>query len=480
MSIFYRPDDGVLADVIPFYWQGAYHLFYLKDYRDEAGHGQGTPWFHLVTRDFVSFEEWGEAIPRGPQGSQDLWVFTGCAIEREGRFQILYTGHNGNFHGTGKPVQAVLRATSDDLRTWTKDTRFSFFAPAGYEPDDWRDPFVFWNEDAGEYWMLLAARQQEGPSSRRGCVALAASADLERWEVRPPFWAPDLYYTHECPDLFRMGDWWYLVYSTFSERHITHYRMSRSLLGPWLCPADDAFDGRAYYAAKSAGDGNRRFLFGWLPTRRGERDDAPWEWGGNLVVHELRQRPDGTLAVRLPEAVQAAFGRALPLSFRPLLGEWKAPDLNEEQAPDATPGAFRARAQSRFSALSLGPLPRESMVEATLTLAPGTAAAGLLLRAEGKLDGGYAVRVEPSRQRLVIDRWPRPGDQPFMLERPLALAPGKPVRLRALIDDTCLVVYADDETALSCRMYEPRGSELGLFVAEGETRFDEVALRVRG
>ncbi len=72
MTIFYRPSDGVAADFIPFYWRGDYHLFYLKDYRDETGRGQGTPWFHLVTRDFVHFEDWGEALPRGATGSPDV------------------------------------------------------------------------------------------------------------------------------------------------------------------------------------------------------------------------------------------------------------------------------------------------------------------------------------------------------------------------------------------------------------------------
>lgn len=62
--------------------------------------------------------------------------------------------------------------------------------------------------------MLLAARLKEGPAGRRGCVALCASKDLTGWEVRDPFWAPYLYTTHECPDLFRMGNG-----GTFCTRH---------------------------------------------------------------------------------------------------------------------------------------------------------------------------------------------------------------------------------------------------------------------
>ena len=80
--------------------------------------------------------------------------------------------------------------------------------------------------------MLLAAREKSGPSNRRGCIALMTSPDLLEWQVKPPFWSPRLYYTHECPDLFRWGKYWVLVYSTFSERHITHYRLSESLAGP--------------------------------------------------------------------------------------------------------------------------------------------------------------------------------------------------------------------------------------------------------
>ena len=146
-----------------------------------------------------------------------------------------------------------MHAVSDDLLHWTKQPGEMFFSPGdNFESHDWRDPFVFWNPEAKEYWMLTAARLKTGPSRRRGCTALSTSRDLVHWTVRDPFWAPGLYFTHECPDLFKMGDWWYLVFSEFSERMHTRYRMARSLKGPWLTPANDTFDGRAYYAAKTA------------------------------------------------------------------------------------------------------------------------------------------------------------------------------------------------------------------------------------
>ncbi len=246
--------------------------------------------------------------------------------------------------------------------------------------------------------MLLAARKTVGPSRNRGCIAMAASPDLRTWEVREPFWEPDEYYTHECPDLFQIGSWWYLVYSTFSKRWVTHYRMSRSLRGPWLAPANDTFDGRAYYAAKTAGDGNRHFVFGWLPTRVDEKDDGGWKWGGNLVIHQIEQHSEGILTVRMPDNMAAHFSQSAKLAPEPVLGP-----LTVEN------DTITASAAGRFSALTLGMIPDRYLIETTITCAEGTANCGLLLRTDDDLNSYYQVRLELPNQRLVIDRWPRAG-----------------------------------------------------------------------
>ena len=483
MGLFFRPDDGVAGDFVPFYADGLWHLFYLKDYRDPARHGEGTPWFHLVSRDLVHYEDWGEALPRGAADEQDLYVFTGSVLAAEGRYHIYYTGHNPHLAQQGRPAQGIMRATSADLRTWRKDDLLPLFAPTelGYERDDWRDPFVFWNEEAGEYWMLLAARRATGPSRYRGCTALAASRDLVTWEVREPFWAPELYVTHECPDLFRQGDWWYLLYSTYSERLVTHYRMSRSLQGPWMAPPRDTLDGRAHYAAKTASDSEERYLFGWLATREGETDAGRWQWGGNLVAHRVVTLDDGTLGAQAPAPLLRHLrGKALPLAPRMILGSWRLEgDAAWTESCDAgvlLPGTGTGVGRPSSNAmLRLGEGPEPLLLEARVRYQPGTQACGLLLRLDHESEGWYELRLEPARQRLVIDRWPRPGDEPYMLEQPLPLRAHSPVQLRAIVDGDCLVAYADDRVALSCRLYDHPQGAWGLFVREGAARFEGLA-----
>lgn len=469
MSIFYRPGDGWAADFIPFYWQGQYHLFYLKDYRGLENKGPGVDWFHLATSDFVHFEDWGEALPRGESGSQDLWVFTGSVIEHAGTFHIFYTGHNSDFVSLNQPQEAILHATSPDLRNWTKDPDFFFPAPAaeGYEAHDWRDPFVVWNSQGQEWLMPLAARKTTGPGRHRGLVACATSADLKNWAVTAPFWEPHMYFTHECPDLFKFGDWWYLIWSEFSDRHVTHYRMSRNQSGPWLKPVDDCFDTRAFYAAKTGGDERQRYLFGWLATREGETDTGNWQWGGSLVVHELAQRPDGTLAVKGPDTVLNLHKNLLPLQPAPVLGQWQV-------AFDS----FSSETPTGFSALLVAEQPEESTFRATLQYRPGTAGFGLLLHASEEMEHYYQLRFEPDNRRVVFDLWPRPGDKPFVFERPLALQPETPVEVVCVSSGSCLVVYINSEVALSCRMYDHTGGFFGLFAVEGSVSFSGVSVKV--
>ncbi len=443
MSIFYKPKDAVCADFIPYYENGTYYLFYLKDYRDWDAHGEGTPWFLVTTRDFVQFEEHGEVLPRGTSEEQDLYVFTGSVYKSHGQYHIFYTGHNPHLRRKGLPEQAVMHAVSDDLLTWRKCPEDTFYAPAeGYELHDWRDPFVYWDEEAQEHRMLLAARSPIGASRRRGMTALCASDDLKHWRVLEPFWSPGRFFTHECPDLFRMGDWYYLLYSEFSEEKITRYRMSRSMKGPWEAPADDRLDGVAYYAAKSAGGDGCRWLFGWIPSRAGNSDQGIWQWGGCLCVHQLCQREDGTLYVRVPHTVwKAAGGRTVD------------------------GGTCHLEAKAGMKTIRLSELPEVCALECAVEM--DAQAVEILLHMDEALDEGTMIRLDQAGGFLAVDQWPRAGEQRYIpgLTRPLP-AGGKHL-LRILMDGSALCVYLDDSVALCARAYARHDHVLGMGVRDG-------------
>jgi|SRR5579871_6273591 len=470
-DFFYKPVDAWAADFIPLYAEGKFQLFFLLDWRDAAKHGEGTPWYRISTNDFVHFTEHGEMLPRGKKDEQDLYVFTGSAIYAKNKYHIFYTGHNSYLAEQGKPAQGIMHAVSDDMNKWEKLTTETFFAPSDkYEKDDWRDAFVFWNEEAGEYNMLLAARFKNGIPRRRGLTALCASKDLKHWEVKEPFYAPDLYFTHECPDLFKMGEWWYLLFSEFTDKVRTRYRMSKTIHGPWMTPKNDDFDGHAFYAAKTASDGKHRFIFGWNPTRSNSKDNGNWDWGGNLVVHQIVQETDGTLSVKVPDTISAAFGNSTVPSFATGNDNYKV-----------TNKAVNFNSPQGFSAAVAGKLPDQCKIEMVAEFAKGTKQFGIMFRCSDDLDKSYYIRLEPNNNRLVFDMWPRERsevDHFTELDRNVDLHAETPIKLQLFIDGNKGVAYVNDKIAMNFRAYDLPAGNWGIFTSEGVAVFKDIKISV--
>lgn len=477
--VFAKPVDAWVGDVIPFAHQDRAELYYLHDLRDPAR--PGMAWHLYETSDFATFTYAGEAMPQGGADSPDLNVYTGSVVEADGVLHAFYTGFNAEFHETGCSArQLVMHATRDAGRSqWVKHAEHTFGSPAGYEPLDFRDPYVYRPEPADPWHMLVIARRAEGADRRRGVILDYASDDLAQWSFQGEFWAPNRYVAIECPEVFRFDDRWYLVYSEFSDSFATRYRVGPTAHGPWSVPELDTVDGRAFYAAKSLELRGKRYFAGWIPTKSGETDDGAWEWAGSLAVHEARALPDGTLAFRMPSGVTTSFSTPLSTDWRPIVGHW-----------DETTAGWAASAPDDVAASATGVLPDQYLLELTVHTAPGTVECGVILRASADASEGYLLRIEPRRNRLVFDRWPRQrtgpaqwqisGDVPFLpeLERPLRPSNGR-YDLRVVVDGTICVAYINDEVALSTRIYDRRTGGVGLFVGDGAAEFTRLSIATR-
>jgi beta-fructofuranosidase len=313
MALYYQPEGAWFADCMLFARGDTFYLYYLRDTRDPVPY-EPFCWDLVTTRDFVKFNDLGTVIPKGGEDEHDQYVSSGSVFrDRTGLFHAFYGGYNRNFVKTDKPSQVIMHARSRDLLSWEKTPGLSFLPPVeGYDKEDWRDPFVLWDEDPGRYLMIIGARKIEGQKKLNACTVFFESEDCQHWTFKGPLWTPHYFTMHEMPDLFKIKgddgtDWWYLVLTEFSDRSKTFYRMSRNLKGPWPAPSDDAFDGRAYYAARSFAHRGKRYLFGWVPSRNGNEDTGCFQWGGALVVHEIIQRQDGTLGTKIPDMVRNAF-----------------------------------------------------------------------------------------------------------------------------------------------------------------------------
>jgi len=467
---FYQPHRAWVGDIIPWQQDGVFHLFYLHETRRTPQ--EGMPWLRITTENLVDFDEQGVAIASGGAAAVDFNIYTGSIVlDDEGVHHAFYTGQNPDNRGDdGLPLQLVMHATSHDgMDTWQRHPDHTFGATPGYGTADWRDPFVFRDEERGVWRMLITARHSEGASRRRGVVAQCTSRDLITWHAEAPFWDPRRGVAHECPEVFQWGDWWYLIASEFSDAFTTRYRMARTLDGPWIVPAQDTLDGRAFYAAKSAARGDRRLFFGWISTREGAADDGAWQWAGTLSVLEAEQRPDGTLAFHPTNELRETFGEGIA----------------------ALPSRSVLRADGSYrSIVTDAAAPDSFRLVAVFDIEESTRECGVLLRASADGDRGYALRLEPQRGRLVLDRWPRrstgteqwqiSGDVPFVieLERPVDLPAGRH-ELEVIVDGDLCIATVDDSVVLSTRLYDHRVGRIGAFVGEGAATLETFSLHER-
>lgn len=322
-TTYFTPKEGRVGDPMPFYDAkvGEFKILYLQEY-DNNLPKRFHPIWTVSTKDCANYTNLGETLPIGDYDwQQDAALGTGCCYynKHDKLYYLYYTGHNGNCDSR----EVVLRATSPDYKNWTKDLTWALFGDEyGLSKEDFRDPQIF--EDGDSIYHMIIATRIGDPK-----FADFTSKDMKNWEFKGEFkavWDRMC----ECPDVFKMGNWWYLIYSegyqtTWSRK--VKYMMADSFEGlkkcfddPKIWPADDKegiLDSRAFYAGKTASDGKDRYIWGWCPFRSGSTNhekninvgEKEPNWSGALVCHKIIQHEDGTLTVGKVPAIEAKYNK---------------------------------------------------------------------------------------------------------------------------------------------------------------------------
>jgi len=469
-QLYPAPEGGYVGDTMPFVTEdGALELYYLYD-TDHNGQGY-HPIYRFTTDDLVGYEDDGLMLDYGLMSDPDPALGTGSVMQdRNGLYHLFYTGHNDTGNG-GRGRECVMHATSTDRCSWEKHPEDTFFSPEGYSRDDFRDPEVFWVEEDQCYWLLIAARE----GALGGVIAKYTSHDLKSWTFEGPLYAPQAQYMLECPDLFRIGDTWYLTYSWDC---VTYYAIGESMNGPFAAPEDNILDGQGqmegngfvFYAAKTAELGGSTYLCGWLGRAALSADSGIYQWAGNVLNHQLVQHEDGSLGVTAPAAFEDYFTKDSAFQATGMEGKTKIEG-----------NSIALSAQGDEIALAdMGMRAPTMMLECDFSMDPDGCAGFAFGGSEA--DAAYtALCLDDGRDLLHYEGYELTelSVYPPMAITRFDFTDRETHHVKLVCENEIVVMYVDDEKALSSRIgHSTGGAHIGVFSEGCNAVFSNITIRI--
>lgn len=466
-AYYYTPQGAFCGDPMPFYDEneGEFRVYYLYERRPNPT--TYHPVYAISTTNFYQYEEQGSVLPTGSTTAQDAAIGTGSVIYKEDE-QLYFFYYTGNRKDPSQgDVQAVMRATSTDGIEWKKDADFLLApTPLGYHTWDFRDPEIF-VDDAGLYHMTVSTRK-----AGKGCLAEFTSTDLREWKHEGIFMTMMWDRFYECPNIFKMGDWWYMTYSELHKdiRRVQYFK-APTLDALKLCTLDDNavwpddhegyLDSRGYYAGKTASDGTNRYMWGWCPTRpnsdntRTNNDNGEPDWAGAMVAHRLLQHADGTLTLVPVDSIASAFH-----------GEVQLPAQNLE----LTAGE---------AATQMAKMESKNHLNMTVTVAdPANFSFGISLCHNPRKYNYYALQVQPDENGCIV-HFRQQGEGgigvvPYIDSYRFHRAEDGVYDIDVYTDESVLTLYINEDLCYTNRIYSMAGYNWGLESYQGDIRVNNI------
>ncbi len=256
-----------------FYKDGVWHLYY--QWNPYGSQWENMTWGHSTSKDLIHWEAQPTAIKPDWLGT----IFSGSCVVDKDKVVAFYTS-------AGHHQTQSMAISKDNGKTFEK---YSGNPVLTSDVPDFRDPKVFWNEDAKVWNLILAAGQE---------MRIYSSKDLKQWKFESAFGKE--YGNHggvwECPDLFEIKDEkvnmkkWVLICNInpggpfggsatqyfigdFDGRKFTCESMPK--VTKWLDYGKDHYATVSFYNAPE----NRRVVLAWMSN---------WQYANQVPTQQFR------------------------------------------------------------------------------------------------------------------------------------------------------------------------------------------------
>jgi hypothetical protein len=423
---------------MPYYEDGVYYIYYLKDGGDSFNHSI----YLATTTDFVTYTEQDTPVLESSRsGGQDSWIGTGSVVKVEDQYYLFYTGHNGAANMEYK--EKIMVAVSDNLYSFQKVEGWEIIPPAELrQKNDFRDPQCYYDPATGNISMTITASQDNVARILKYTV----SADLTTKQYDGVIFSNPVgnFWNLECTDTFQIGDTWYVTYS--AQDDTLWYASSQQPYGPYGEPK--RMEGKLFYAPKHVEDGENSYMVGW--ARRSESPSSTQDvaaWGGNLVFQKILQKENGDLVLAPVDAVVDQFAVR-----RPLLIE------NSHVVVEAG---------SLYSYTDVFTCYESFVITGDFSY-NGNGTFGLCFDFNGRSNKYKMITVSPGEGTVSL--YFNEGDT-LITEKEIELEAGKDYSFTYVQEGSVGVFYIDGEAALTVRIYGASGKAIKLFAENNTVEF---------
>lgn len=429
--------QGYVGDPMPYYEDGIYYMYYLKDGGDSFNHSI----YLTTTKDFVKYEEQETPVLESAVGDeQDSWIGTGSVVKVDKTYYLFYTGHTSSENAEYK--EKVMVAKSDDLKSFEK-VKDWYITPTDElgQKNDFRDPQAYYDSESGQIMLTITAAK-DGVAR---ILKYSVEKDLSDYKYEGIIFTNSQgnFWNLECSDTFCIGDKWYLTYS--AQDDTLWYAMSDDQYGPYS--EAKRLEGKLFYAAKHVEDGNNSYMVGW--ARRSDpvsslNVDA---WAGNLVVQKLEQKEDGELVLAPVENVVDQFKNERKLLSDSTQTVGATSDDRVYSETFKCYESFKLTGEFEYSS---------------------DGAFGLVFDYNGEEDKYKFISIMPEDNQIQLRL---NGGRKVITEKDVELKAGQKYSFTYVQEGSVGVFYIDGQAALTVRVYGTSGKSIRLYAQNNEVKF---------
>lgn len=447
-NLFYRPKDGFVGDVIPYYENGIFYIFYLKDQGNSYNHSI----FLVETKDFLHYIDKGEVIHASENKmGQDDWAGTGSVVKVDNTYYFFYTGHN---HRLEIQEKIMIAKSENDIYHFKKIENLYIEPLEDLSHIDFRDPDVFYDAKNEKFTLTITTNS---PSKGKIIAKYSLSKNLKSYSYDGVVFQEKndyfdfKFFNFECSDIFKINRYWYLSFSCQDD-------------ALWVTKSKDRFtdfdsgkygtpyrlDGKYFYVPKSVSDGVNTYMVGWARGRRGCNDNGDGTWGGNLLVSKVVQKEDGTLYLTKINNLDSYFQTDIKLSCSNC-----NIDKNSIVEISKIYGSFKLEGDIEFT---------------------GKSDFGFIFGSEKNenLQGKIKFNTKNNRVEYIILNKNR-NDSFINAE----LKEDAKYHFTLVSEGSVVVIYIDEVMSLTCRFYEIINSHLSFYSKNTKVKLSNLTFKIR-